>query len=136
MKISNQKIFVGTLATLIIIIFLFQQPQLTSTEFTPDRCDDVSFSIESIDCSNSIFEIKLKNMGDVDLDGSFLAVVTTNEMFAYIANDVEIPISPNEAGNLIMDAEDLEGIVRRMQISFQECPDVQQIKEELNLVCR
>jgi len=135
MKISNQKIFVGAFILIFLFVLFFQYPEQTATEFTPEMCGKVDFEIESISCSNNIFEIKLKNAGEVSLDGSFLTLITTENMWAYVANDTDKPIRAGSQGNLIIDAENMEGVVRRIQISFQDCPEAQTEKEGLNLTC-
>lgn len=138
LKSKKSKIILISIIGASIFILLssrYPQKEVPTGGFTSGQCEKASFEINSINCENNLFEIELENTGGIDLDGSFLTIISTDKMQALIANDTEHPLDMGDSAILFIHGRKLAGTISRIEVGFQPCPFAVAVKENLAMAC-
>jgi len=121
----------------ILIFFAPKKPSLPQVQrrnYTVEECNQVNFEIEKVSCENKILKVWIKNVGNVELQGDFLAIVYTPNLQAFLGGAAEKIIKPNERAVVFFDFGKSD-VIKRMEIVFQPCPFSTKVLENLNFQC-
>jgi len=123
---------------LILLIFFFYKPKSVgesgAIRYPSEICKEVEFNITEIECGKEEMKIYLSNIGSIDLNDSFLVIVSTEKMQAFIGSSLGI-LESNQTSALTIDMKKIEGIINRIEIVFQPCPFSTKIMKNLNIRC-
>jgi len=103
--------------------------------YTEEDCKKVGFNVDIVDCRAGLFRLALGNVGEISLNGPWLAIISTDKMQALIANETERPLEVGGTAQLFIHARKLAGTVSRIEAVFQPCPFAVIVKENLDMVC-
>ena len=103
--------------------------------YTEEDCKKIGFNVDIVDCRAGLFRLALSNVGEISLNGTWLAIISTDKMQALIANDTERPLGAGGTAQLFIHAQKLSGAVNKLEVVFQPCPFAVIVKENLDMAC-
>ena len=126
------------LAFIGLLIFLAPRkpslPKVPRRNYTIEECNQVNFEVEKVSCEDRILKVWVKNVGKIELQGDFLAIVYTPNLQAFLGGAAKKVIKPNETAIVFFDFGKSD-VIKRMEIVFQPCPFSTKVLENLNLQC-
>jgi|YelNatPaOPRAMG01_1025707.scaffolds.fasta_scaffold16054_3 hypothetical protein len=138
-----KKIYANLAAILIcsiMIYFIFFSPK-TQHEvieepilYSSDECKKVDFDVTNVSCEHRTIKMFITNKGEIDLNGTFLGIITTPNLQAFIGASTEKVLKINQTLPLFLDFGK-EDLINRIEIVFQPCPFSTKVIENLNIKC-
>jgi len=107
-----KKIYANLAAILIcsiMIYFIFFSPK-TQHEvieepilYSSDECKKVDFDVTNVSCEHRTIKMFITNKGEIDLNGTFLGIITTPNLQAFIGASTEKVLKINQTLPLFLD---------------------------------
>jgi len=140
MKYKKNKMILLLLAIFLIFFafFLYRYKPVEeggAIHYSPEICKKVEFEITKIECEDKKMKISLFNAGSINLNDTFLVIISTEKMQAFVGSSLEKILKPNQISSLTIDMRRIEGAVNRMEIVFQPCPFSTKVLENLAIEC-
>ena len=129
-------IFICLMMIYFIFFSLKLQHQVTEEQifYSSDECKKVDFDVANISCEHKTIKMFITNKGEIDLNGTFLAIITTPNLQAFIGASTGRILRVNQTLPLFVNFEK-EDLINRIEIVFQPCPFSTKLIENLNVSC-
>jgi hypothetical protein len=142
MGFTKGKMTLILLAAIVISFIVFsynsnlaEPPVFGALHSSPEVCENVDFEITKIDCDDGKMKVHLINTGSVDLNDTFLVIISTEKMQAFVGSSLDSAIRPYQVSSMSVYVRDIEGAVNRMEVVFQPCPFSTKILDNLSIKC-
>lgn len=142
MGLTKGKMAPILLAAIVISFVIFsynpnpvEEPVIGALHYSPEVCENVDFEITKIDCGDGKMVVHLLNTGSVELNDTFLVIISTEKMQAFVGSSLETVLKPAQVSSMQIHVGDVEGTVNRMEMVFQPCPFSTKVLENLSIEC-
>jgi hypothetical protein len=137
-KIYSNLAVIFICSLIIYFLFFFPKPQPENEEktvvYSSDDCKKVDFDVMNVSCDKGIIKIFIANKGGIELNGTFLAIIDTPNLQAFIGGSGERTLDVNKTQPVYFDFGKSD-VITRIEIIFQPCPFSTKIIENPNIRC-
>jgi hypothetical protein len=121
----------------IYFLFFLYKPQAKVEEpifYSSEECKKVDFDIKEISCSRGVIKMFITNTGSIELNGTFLTIINTPDVQAFIGGSMEDILKINQTLPVYFDFGKTD-VINRIEIVFQPCPFSNKVFENISISC-